>query len=112
MREDGFAPNPYDPCVYNNNGLNGTQVTVVMHVDDLFIKGRNEIDHEEFENTMRRKYREVKVNRGKIVNYIGMTFDFALPGQVSITIENSERSILSECGVVATEINARSTHPL
>jgi hypothetical protein len=95
MRGEGFAPNPYDPCVYNNNGLIGAQVTVVMHIDDLFITGLNEIDHEEFENTMMRKYGEVKVIRGKIVNYLGMTSDFVLPGQVSITMENSERYIFS-----------------
>jgi len=70
-----------------------------MHVDDLYITGLNEIDHEEFENKTRRKYREVKVNKGKIVNYIAMTFDFVLPDQVSITMENFGRSILSECGV-------------
>ena len=70
-----------------------------MHVDDSFITGLNEIDHEEFENNMRRKYREVKVNMGKIVNYIAMTFNFVFLGQVSITMENSERSFLSECEV-------------
>ena len=65
----------------------------------MYIAGLKEIDHEEFENNMRRKYREVNANKEKIINYIGMTFDFVLPGHVSITMENSERSILSECGV-------------
>ncbi len=36
-----------------------------MHVDDLFITSIDDIDHDEFENNMRRKYREVKVNKGK-----------------------------------------------
>ena len=96
MRHDErgrFAPHPYDPCVFNKNASSETQVTAVMHVDDLFITGLNKIDHKEFENNTRSKYREVKVNRGKIVNYIGMTVDFVLPGQVSIIMENSERSI-------------------
>ena len=75
MRGDGFAPSPYDPCAYNKNASSGTHVTVVMIVDDLFITVLNEIDHEEFENNTRRKYREVKVNKEKIVNNIGMTFD-------------------------------------
>jgi len=54
--------------VYRKNGSSGTQVTIVMHVDDLYITGFNEIDHEEFENNMRSKYHEVKVNKGNIVN--------------------------------------------
>jgi hypothetical protein len=99
MKGDYFTPISYEPCVYNKIGTSGTQVTVVMHVDDLSITSLDEIDHEEFENNMRRKYREVKVNKGKVVNYTGMSFNFDIPGQVSITIENSERSIMPECGV-------------
>ena len=68
MRGAGFAPSPYDPCVYNKNASSGTQVTAVIHVDDLFISGLDEIDREEFGNNTRNKYREVKVNKGKIVN--------------------------------------------
>ncbi len=96
MRGDGFIPNPYDPCVYNKIGTSGTQAMVVMHVDDLFITSLDDVDHEEFKNNMRRKYREEKANKGKVVNYTGMTFDYVIPGQVSITMENSDRSILSE----------------
>jgi hypothetical protein len=99
MRGDGFAPSPYDPCAYNKNASSGTHVTVVMIVDDLFITVLNEIDHEEFENNIRMKYRGIKVGKGKIVSYIGMTFDFVLHRQVSITMEHSQRCILSECGV-------------
>jgi hypothetical protein len=81
MRGNGFAPNLYDPCVYNKNGSSGTQVTVVMYVEDLCITDLNEIEHEEFKNNMSKSYREVKVNKGKIFNHNGMTFDFVLPGK-------------------------------
>jgi hypothetical protein len=32
----GFGVNPNDPCVANKN-INGKQMTVCWHVDDLFI---------------------------------------------------------------------------
>jgi len=48
---------------------------------------------------MRDKYKEIKISKGKVVDYIGMTFDYIVPVQVSITMINFERSILSECGV-------------
>jgi hypothetical protein len=48
---------------------------------------------------MRDKYKEIKISKGKVVDYIGMTFDYIVPGQVSITMDNCERFILSECGV-------------
>ena len=99
MRADGFAPNSYDPCVYNKTGPSGAQITVVMHVDDLLITGLVNDDHERFEKYMRKVYHDIKVNKGKVLNYIGMTFDYIVPGQVSITMENCEQSILSECGV-------------
>ena len=99
MEGDGFIPNPYDPCVFNKHGPNGVQITVVMHVDDLFITSKSDDNHNKFESCMRDKYKEIKIRKGKVVNYIGMTFDFIVPGQVSITMDNCERSLLSECGV-------------
>ena len=99
MKSDGFIPNPYDSCVFNKLGLDGAQVTVVMHVDDLFITSKSDENHTKFESCMRNKYKEIRVNKGKVLDYIGMTFDFIVPGQVSITMDNCERSILSEGGV-------------
>jgi hypothetical protein len=99
MKSDGFVPNSYDSCVFNKHGLDGVQVTVVMHVDDLFITSKSGENHTNFESCMRNKYKEIKVSKGKVLDYIGMTFDFIVPGQVSITMENFERSILSEGGV-------------
>jgi hypothetical protein len=33
----GFVKNPYDECVWNKTMLNGQQVTVTFHVDDLVV---------------------------------------------------------------------------
>jgi len=96
---DGFSPNPYDPCVFNKMGSGGAQVTVVMHVDDLFVSSKSDVDIEKFENYMRGVYTEIKVSKGKVLDYLGMTFDYVVPGQVSITMDNCEQDILAECGV-------------
>ena len=48
---------------------------------------------------MRNKYKEIKISKGNVLDYIGVTFDFIVPGQVSITMDSCERSILSEGGV-------------
>ena len=34
MEGNGFIVNPYDPCVANKD-VNGKQMTVLWHVDDL-----------------------------------------------------------------------------
>jgi hypothetical protein len=67
-----------------------------MHVDDLFITSKIDDNHANFESCMRNKYKEVKFIQGKVLDYIGVTFDF---GQVSIIMSNCQHSILSEGGV-------------
>ncbi len=57
MRKDGFATNPYDPCVYNNIGMADTPIPVTMHVDDLLITILDDDGHERFEKNMRKVYR-------------------------------------------------------
>ncbi len=95
----GFAAYPYDPCVYNKVGVEGAQITVVMHVDDLFVVSMRNASLAKFENYMRKVYKDIKVSKGKVLDYIGMTFDYVVPGQVCMTMEKCERDILSECGV-------------
>ncbi len=56
-------------------GSGGAQVTVVMHVDDLFVSSKSDADIEKFENYMRGVYNEIKVSKGKVLDYLGMTFD-------------------------------------
>jgi len=45
---------------------------------------------------MRDKYKGIKISKGKVVDYIGMTLDYVVPGHVPITTDNCERSILFE----------------
>ncbi len=89
----------YAPCVFNKQDPVGAQITALMHVDDLFITSTGSDNHTRFEKCMRDKYMKIKITTGKVVEYIGITFDFIVPRQVSITMDNCECSIISECGV-------------
>lgn len=100
----GFAPNPYDPCVFNKLGSDGKQITVVVHVDDLHVSCATQFTLDEFETYMLGEYREIKVNKGRVVDYLGMTFDYRVPGQVTITMDNCVDEILSGCGVTTTRM--------
>jgi len=99
MEGDGFIPMSYDSCVFNKHAPNGEQVAVAIHVDDLFITSKSGDNLIMFEACMRDKYKEIKVSKAKVVDYIGINFDYIVPGQVCITMDNIERSILFECGV-------------
>ena len=73
---------------------------MVIHVDDLFITRKSEDNHITFEACMRGKYKEIKISKRKVVNYIGMTFDYIVPGQVSInwTIASAPSYMNAGCG--------------
>ena len=43
----GFEVNPYDPCVANKL-INGSQMTVTWHMDDLKISHKDEKEVTEF----------------------------------------------------------------
>ena len=101
LEKNGFVANPYDACVLNKLGPDGVQITVVVHVDDLLVTSASVTNLASFELYLQSAYPQISVHRGAILDYIGMTFDFTVPGEVSITMENCVSDILAECGVTA-----------
>jgi hypothetical protein len=85
--------------VLNKQGSDGAQITVLMHVDDLFITSKSIDNHMRFEKCMRDMYTQMKIIARKMVDSVVVTFDFIVHGQVSTTMDNYERSILSEYGM-------------
>ena len=71
LKEAGFRANGYDSCMYHK-GLVGSQTTVCLHVDDLFISSDDQGMIDELIEFMRSKFREVKVKDGPINLYLGM----------------------------------------
>ena len=75
LEDNGFVVNPYDPCVANKD-VNGKQMTVIWHVDDLKVSHVDEIENSKFAEWMKTIYREkLTVRRGKIHDYLGMDMD-------------------------------------
>jgi hypothetical protein len=99
LTRNNFIPNSYDPCDLNKVGRDGIQVTVAMHVDDLFVTSASDNNLETFENYMRGVYCEIKVNKGRVLEYIGMTFDSIVPGQGFIPMDNFVQEVLAERGI-------------
>ena len=92
----GFKLNPYDPCVANKM-VNGDQLTVSWHVDDLKSSHMDTKVQDEFLQWIRDTYGsigEVKVTRGKIHEYLGMKLDYSVQGQVSIDMVDYVQSMV------------------
>jgi len=102
--EGGFEQNPYDFCVFNKSVSDGTQTTIVLHVDDMLVTGACD-EHLEFVNNhLKKKYPQTTAKKGKSLDYLGMSFDFSVRGEVKITMSNCVNDILSGCGVQTARV--------
>ena len=95
LKSIGFQLNPYDPCVANKI-LDGAQLTVVWHIDDLKV---SHIDggvvtrmaawlKKTYERLFKDGSGAMKLKRGMIHEYLGMILDYSTPGEVKITMYN------------------------
>ena len=74
----GFESNYYDPCVANRIKVD-KQHTVILHVDDVIYSNVNPKVNDKFKEWMNLNYGkhgEVKSNRGKVHEYLGISFNF------------------------------------
>ena len=87
MEEMGFEVNPYDPCAANMM-VDGGQITVCWHVDDLKISHRDEAIVSEFAMALAKEFGpKTTISRGKIHDYLGMDLDFGTcPGTIIISM--------------------------
>ena len=98
LQEWGFIVNPYDWCVANKD-FNGSQCTIVWHVDDLKISHASS----EVVTGVIGKLKSVfgvesplTITRGKIHDYLGMKLDFSTPGKVSIEMRHYITELINE----------------
>jgi hypothetical protein len=92
LEDIGFIFNPYDPCVANKN-VQGSQQTILFHVDDLKSSHKMKSVNDRFEKWLNSKYsnhRKVTATRGKVHDYLGMELDYRDELKINITkyVEN------------------------
>jgi hypothetical protein len=95
---EGFELNPYDDCVANKT-IAGTQCTVLWHVDDLKLSHVTEWVLDELIEKMNARYGEMTpltVTKGTLHDYLGMTIDYGVPGEVMIRMDDYVSDILDE----------------
>lgn len=97
----GMKENEYDCCVFNKSAEGGKQLTVAVYVDDLFCSCEREDGLAGLLAYLRDVYKNVKSKQGKMLDYVGMTFDFREPGVASVTMAACVDELLKGCGVVA-----------
>jgi hypothetical protein len=77
LRSMGFIINPYDPCV-TNKIVNGNQLTLQWHIDDLMISHVNVMAINKFLWELKAIYgNSLAESMGKQHDYLGMIFNFS-----------------------------------
>ena len=98
LKEEGFKINPYDPCVANKM-VEGKQLTVTWHVDDLKVSHQSKQVVDDFLQWVCDKYEDitkVKPSRGKKHDYLAMMLDYSTAGVVKIDMSRYIGEIVSE----------------
>jgi hypothetical protein len=89
----GYKKNPIDPCVFNK-GVADNQSTVVVYVDDLLITTRKDDQFYELKDMLEKNFKEITLKEGKVIPYLGMIWDYAVPGEVKVTMDGYVSEIL------------------
>ncbi len=100
LEEAGFVVNPYNACVANKM-VNGKQLTILWHVDDLKASHVEEKVLDEFIEWVRKKYEDpgitkLKPSRGKVHDYLGIILDYSEDGKVKIDMRNYVKGMLED----------------
>jgi hypothetical protein len=112
LKAEGYKMNPYDPCVWNKM-INGKQCTILFHEDDCKIL---HVESKVLEDTIAWLWRvyksifedgsgEMKVHRGLVHKYLGMTLDFSTKRQVKITMTDYVCGIIEAWDKAELEVN-------
>jgi hypothetical protein len=85
LESKDFEINPYDPCVANKM-IEGKQFTVTWHVEYLKMLNMEEGEVTKMIDRLESIYGEFRVSRGKVHEYLGMTFNFDTAGEVKVAM--------------------------
>ena len=96
----GFTANSYDMCVFNRIEKNTKQTTLIIHVDDMMITTCDESHSDTVINEIENLYPGLTKYQGKLLNYIGITFDFRVKGRVKVTMEGFVKELLEDCKAI------------
>ena len=77
LEEYEFVMNSYDPCVANEEGPNGEQITVVWHVDDLMVSCITDFEMTKFSCYLAKIYSpKLTMHMGKTHDYLRVNIEF------------------------------------
>lgn len=95
LEKQGYSSNPYDQCVYNKTNEQDVQCTIAIHVDDLLLTSTDTTMIDDVRKALKQRYGDIKEQKGPLINYLGMTLDASVNGEVSVTMKDYVDDLLA-----------------
>ena len=97
LEDSGFKVNSYDPCVANKM-IDGSQITICWHVDDLKVSHKDEDVVTAFAVAMGKEFgSSTTIKRGKVFDYLGMELEFeSCPGSMIVSMIKYLQKVIEE----------------
>jgi predicted nucleotidyltransferase len=99
LNDWGYVQNDYDPCRFNKV-INGEQVTIQFHVDDLEISHKDQDVLDSILNDLNIKFgtrkKALTASAGMIHDYLGITINYNERNKMKFTMFDYLEDILSE----------------
>ena len=106
----GFTPNWYDSCVVNKM-VDGKQLTMAWHVDDLKVSHEKEEVLDEFISMMQNEFGKdapLSISHSPVQDYLGMTLDFSEKGRVVVKMHDYVKTMLNDA---PSSMDGKATTP-
>ena len=90
LTDHDFVQNEYDMCTFNKM-VNGEQISVQFHVDDLKVLHKDHAVLDDFLDDLRSEFGqedELTENKWLFHKYLGITIDYSITGKIVFTMFN------------------------
>ena len=104
LTDHGFTQNEYNMCTFNKM-VNGEQITIQFHVDDLKVSHKEQSVLDEFFKDVKDEFGqedELMVKKGLVHEYLGITIDYLIPRKVVFTMFDYLEDVIVEASEVST----------
>jgi len=90
----GFVRSPADMCMFARQDKVGTTMCSV-HVDDVKVFAPNSAIRDALIDDLKTQFPDLKIHIGPELNYLGMTFNYRVPGEVTIEMPAFVEALLA-----------------
>ena len=98
LEEIGLIRNPYDTCSFSRLH-DGSHDRILVYVDDLFVTSASEERLQEIAEKLQSKYDSVTHKTGKQHDFLGIHWDFSIPGQSNLSMDGYIQDIITKYNV-------------